>query len=304
MVGQAQAQAQEAYPTKPITVILGFAAGGAGDASVRWIGEFVRQKWKVPLIIENRPGAGATIAANQLARAKPDGYTLSLATSSPYTVAPHFQTVNYDPAKDFTYLFQFLVAAQPLMVRNESPHRNMQELIEWARANPGRLNWTTSATNGLPHIATEAALRHLGVKATYIPYKGGAEVLVALLGGHVDVIVAADFYGAMGKVRLLAESGPDKLTEFADVPTFKELGFPISAQVFYGFSGPAGMPRHVVEAWDQLAAEMVQTEGFREMVARLKAMPSYLPSKQFGDSVVEVYRTIGRMVPELGLRNP
>ena len=298
------ATAQDRYPSRPITIIVGFAPGGAGDASARWVAEYARQKWKVPVVLENRPGAGATIAAAQLARSKPDGYTLSLATSSPYTAAPHFQTVSYDPVKDFTYLFQFLVAAQPLMVRGDSPHRTMQDLVAWARTNPGRLNWSTAATNGLPHIATEAALRHLGIKATYIPYKGGSEALIALLGGHVHAIVAADFYGAANQIRILAESGPDRLSEYAHVPTFKELGMPISAQVFYGLAGPAGLPPQVVSAWNELSQEMVETAGFREMIARLKAQPSYLPSSEFARSVVGVYQQIGKLIPELGLKTP
>jgi len=297
------ASAQERYPSRPVTIVVGFGAGGAGDVAARWVGEYARSKWNVPFIIESRPGAGATIAATHVARAKPDGHTLTLATSSPYTVAPYFQPVSYDPAKDFTYLFQFLVSAQALVVRADNPARNVEEFIAWAKANPGRLNWTTAAPNGLPHIATEAAFRHLGIKGQYVPYKGGAEALIALLGGHVHAAVVADFYNLAGKVRLLAETGPDKLEDFPQVPTFRELGMPISAQVFYGIAGPAGIPAHVVTAWNELSREMVETAGFKEMVAKLKSQPSYLPSERFSQSVVAVYRSMGKFVSELGLKN-
>ena len=107
------AQSTEKFPTKPITIIVGFAVGGGGDISSRWVADYLRERWKVPVVIDNKPGAGATIAASLLARAKPDGYTIALATTSPFTVAPYFQALNYDPGKDFTYLFQTLVSAQP-----------------------------------------------------------------------------------------------------------------------------------------------------------------------------------------------
>ncbi|MBI3374359.1 MAG: tripartite tricarboxylate transporter substrate binding protein [Betaproteobacteria bacterium] len=302
----APAAAQEKFPSRQITIIVGFAAGGGGDISARWIGDYAREKWKVPVIVENRPGAGATIAATLLAKATPDGYTVALATTSPYTIAPYFQPVSYDPSKDFTYLFQFLVSAQPLFVRSDSPHKSWQDFVAWARANPGTLNWSTAATNGGPHIATEAAFRHLGIRATYIPFKGGAEAITALLGGHIHALVAAEFppYAAAGQVRLLAESGPDKIADYPAVPTYKELGMPLSVPIFYGIAAPAGVPAAAVAAWDELAREMVNTAGFKDLMSKLKSQPSYMGGREFTNSVVNVYRTMGKLAPELGLGKP
>ena len=299
----APALAQEKFPSRQVTILVGFAAGGGGDISARWIADYAREKWKVPVIVENRPGAGATIAATQLARAAPDGYTVALATASPHTIAPYFQPVTYDPSKDFTYLFQFLVSAQPLFVRSDSVHKTWQEFVAWAKANPGTLNWSTAATNGGPHVATEAAFRHLGIKATYIPFKGGAEAIAALLGGHIHALVAAEFppYAAAGQVRLLAESGPDRIPGYPAVPTYKELGMPLSVPIFYGIAGPAGLPAAAVAAWDELAREMVNTGGFKELLGKLKSQPSYLGSREFTNSVVNVYQAMGKLAPELGL---
>ncbi len=300
------ALAQERFPSRQVTILVGFAPGGAGDISARWIAEHLREKWNVPVVVENKPGAGATIAAAQLARAKPDGYTVALATTSPFTVAPYFQTVNYDPAKDFSYLFQFLVSAQPLFVRSDSPHKTVQDLMNYAKANPGKLLWSTAATNGGPHISTEAALKHNGVSATYVPFKGGAEAITALLGGHIEALVAAEFppFAASGQIRLLAESGPEKIAGFASVPTYKELGYPVSVPIFYGIAGPAGIPVDVVKAWEEAGRELMKAPAFVELMAKLKASPSYQSSSEFSASITAVYQQMGKLIPELGFKKP
>lgn len=302
----AQGWAQDRFPSRQVTIVVGFAAGGGGDISARWMADFLRERWKVPVIVENRPGAGATIAAAQLARAKPDGYTVALATTSPYTVAPYFQTVQYDPAKDFTYLFQFLVSAQPVFVKSDSPHKTMQDLIGWMKANPGKLFWSTAATNGGPHIATEAAFKHLGVSGTYVPYKGGADAIAGLLGDQIQMLVAAEFppYAAAGQVRLLAETGPEKIADYPAVPTFKELGYPLSVPIFYGIAGPTGIPADVVAAWEAAAQDMVKSPAFKDLMGKLKSTASYQGSKEFSSTIVNVHREMGRLLPELGFKRP
>jgi tripartite-type tricarboxylate transporter receptor subunit TctC len=302
----AQALAQDRFPSRQVTIVVGFAAGGGGDISARWMADFLRERWKVPVIVENKPGAGATIAAAQLARSKPDGYTVALATTSPYTVAPYFQTVPYDPSKDFTYLFQFLVSAQPVFVKADSPHKTMQDLVGWMKANPGKLFWSTAATNGGPHIATEAAFKHLGVSGTYVPYKGGADAIAGLLGGQIQMLVAAEFppYAAAGQVRLLAETGPEKIADYPAVPTFKELGYPLSVPIFYGIAGPAGIPADVVAAWEAAAQDMVKTPAFKDLMGKLKSTASYQGSRDFSSTIVSVHREMGRLLPELGFKRP
>ena len=294
----------EKFPSRQVTIIVGFAPGGGGDVSARWIADYLRDRWKGPVIVENKPGAGATIAAMQTARAKPDGYTVVLATSSPFTVAPHFQNVSYDPAKDFTYLFQFLVSAQPLFVKSDAQFKTMPELIAWAKANPNKLFWSTAATNGATHISTQAAFKSAGIQATYVPYKGGADAMTALLGGQIQALVAAEFppYAAAGTIRLLAESGPDRIPEYPQVPTYKELGFPVSVPIFYGIAAPAGLPADVVREWNQASADMVRTPGFTALVGKLKGTPAYMNQAAFQAQVVEVYREMAKLVPELGMK--
>jgi tripartite-type tricarboxylate transporter receptor subunit TctC len=300
----APALAQDRFPSRQVTILVGFAAGGGGDISARWMADFLRERWKVPVIVENKPGAGATIAAAQLARSKPDGYAVALATTSPFTVAPYFQTVQYDPSRDFTYLFQFLVSAQPVFVKSDSPHKTIQDLVGWMKANPGKLFWSTAATNGGPHIATEAAFKHLGVSGTYVPYKGGADAIAGLLGGQIQMLVAAEFppYAAAGQVRLLAETGPERIADYPAVPTFKELGYPLSVPIFYGIAGPAGIPADVVAAWEAAAQDMMKTPAFKDLMGKLKSTASYQGSRDFSSTIVTVHREMGRLIPQLGLK--
>jgi tripartite-type tricarboxylate transporter receptor subunit TctC len=300
----APASAQEDFPSKQITILVGFAAGGGGDISARWIADYIREKWKVTAVVDNKPGAGATIAMAQVARAKPDGYTVALATTSPLAVAPYFQPVQYQTDKDFTFLFQYLVSAQPLFVRSESQFKTAQELVAWAKANPGKLNWSTASTNGGPHIATEAAFRALGIQAQYVPYKGGADAILALLSGQIDALVAAEFppYAASGKIRLLAESGMERIAAYPDVPTYKQLGWPVGVPVFYGLVAPAGVPAPVVAKWDALGKEMMTAPGYADLIAKLVSSASYQDSKAFTETVVGSYREMGELVPKLGLK--
>jgi tripartite-type tricarboxylate transporter receptor subunit TctC len=302
--GAAHAQTADKFPSRQVTVIVGFGPGGGGDIVSRWMAEYLRERWKVPVVVENRPGAGATIAAAQLARAKPDGYTVALATTSPFTVAPYLQPVQYDVARDFTFLFQMLVSPQPLFVRTDSPHRSWADLVAWARANPGKVLWSTAATNGGTHIATEAALRSLGIQATYVPYKGGAEVITALLGGEIMAVVSDSFgpFATAGQVRLLVETSPDKFPDYPALQTFSELNYPLSVRIFYGLAAPAGIPADALAAWEAAAQDMVKSKGYQDLMARQKTAALYQSSAEFTASILEVNRRMGKLVPELGFK--
>lgn len=302
--GTVSAQTADRFPSRAVTVVVGFAPGGGGDLAGRWLAEFLRERWNVPVVVENRPGAGGTIAAAHLARTKPDGYTVALASPGPFTVAPHFQKVTYDPAKDFTYLFKFLVSAQPMFVKTDSPFKTVQEMMAWAKANPRQLLWSTSATNGTTHIATEAAFRAAGIEATYVPFKGGPDPVNGLMSNQIQVVVTDWFktFAEAGTIRLLAESGPDKIPAYPNLPTYKELGFPVSLPVFYGIAGPAGMPEDAVRQWEAAAADMVRVPGFAKLVASLNGTPSHSGSAEFSAMVVGAYQQMGKLVPELGLK--
>ena len=297
--------AQDKYPTRPITLIVGYAAGGSGEVVARMISEYAREKRGAVVTVEFKPGAGATIATDILARAKPDGYTLSTFSGNPLLAAPHLQKVNYDPLKDFTYIVTFFAISNAAFVRTDSPFKSFADVVTYARANPGKLRWTTSAARGTSHIATEAAFRREGVQTTFVPFKGGSEDLAALLGKHIDMSVSSNYgtYLDAGEVRLLAETGSVKVPGMPDVPTFKELGFPISVTTTFGLFGPVGLPNEVVAWWDGLIKEMMKSPEYQATAKKMHLTPYYEDKPTFTHAVADGYVKFGVAVEAQGLKS-
>jgi tripartite-type tricarboxylate transporter receptor subunit TctC len=255
--------------------------------------------------VEFKPGAGATIATGQVARAKPDGYTLSLFAGSPFFGAPHMQKVSYDVNKDFTFITTYVGISNAVYVRSDSPVKSFKDVIAYARANPGKLRWGTATTRSSAEVATNAALRHEGVKATLVPFGGGSEAMTALLGGHIDMAVSSDYGPQLdsGNVRLIAETGSAKVPNMPQVQTFKELGYPISITTTYGLFGPAGLPPDVVAWWDSLVKEMMETPAYAAAVKKMRFTPHYEDSATFTRSVADGYKRFGQAIDELGLKS-
>ena len=298
------ALAQEKYPSRPVTIIVGFASGGAGDVTARLAAEYAREKRGATVTVEFKPGAGATIATGQVARSKPDGYTLSLFAGSPFFGAPHLQKVPYDVSKDFTFISTYVAISNAVYVKTDSPFKTFKDAMNYAKANPGKLRWGTATTRSTAEIATTAALRHEGITSTLVPFGGGSEALTAVLGGHIDMAVSSDYGPQLdaGNVRLLADIGSAKVPNMPQVPTFKEMGYPISVTTTYGLFGPAGLPPDVVAWWDSLIKEMMETPAYHAAVKKMRFTPYYENSATFTRSVAEGYQRFGKAVDELGLR--
>jgi tripartite-type tricarboxylate transporter receptor subunit TctC len=298
--------AQDKYPSRPITIVVGFAAGGAGDVSARLVAEYAREKRGATATVEFRPGAGATLATGQVARAKPDGYTLSLFASSPFYAAPHMQKVAYDVTKDFTFIVTFVGISNAVYVKTDSPFKSFGDVIAYARANPGKLRWGTATVRSTAQIMTEAAFRKEGVKTTLVPFGGGSEALTAVMGGHIDLSVSSDYGPQLdaGNVRLLAETGSTKVPGMPQVPTFRELGYPISVTTTYGLFGPAGLPKDVVAWWETLVKDMMETPVYAATVKKMRFTPYYEDSPTFTRNAIDAYRSYGQAVEALGLKQP
>lgn len=295
--------AQTKYPSRPITLIVPFAPGGSGDVTTRYIADQVQKSKGATTVVENRPGGGATIGMSALARSAPDGHTLGLISTSPFTVTPYFQKVPYDPVKDFTFIVQYTVQPAPLSVLADSKFKTIEELLEFGRANPGKLRWATGAPRGTNHIATEAALRQHNVRSTFVAFGGGAEALTALLGGNLEFVVLTDFGPPFKnkQIRLLAESGPVKIIGQPDVKTFAELGFKLTLPIFLGIGGPAGIPPEAVKFWEDTVREMSATPAFTEMLGKYLSPAAFLDSKAFTQRIRDAYTSTGTAVRELGM---
>lgn len=245
LAGMAAVQAHaQSYPTRPIELILPAAAGGTTDTAVRAMAGRWQEFLGQPVVVINVPGAGGVIGANRVAKAKPDGYTLMGAFDSLLVALPFVQkSVEYD-LESFDYLMGFGLGAVYFSVRTESPYRTMREFIEDAKRSGGKLNYASYGIGVITHFAAERLWNLNGVKLGYVPYKSSPEAVFALLGNTVDMAVTAGAgpAGKNPKVRLLAMAGEQRRPDFPEVPTLKELGYPVSLDFISGVLAPKGLP--------------------------------------------------------------
>ena len=262
----AQASAQT-FPSKPITLIVPWPAGGGTDIHLRKLGEIAAKKFGQPVVIENRPGgSGMNGTATMAKTAKPDGYTISQLAITAFRI-PHMQKVDWDPLRDFTYIIGVSGYTFGVVVKADSPFKTFRDLIDYARANPGRLSYGTPGTGTSLHLAMEEIAAKTGVKLLHVPFKGNADSTQALMGGHIMAQADSTGWGRhvdAGTFRLLATLG-EKRTRW-NAPTVKELGIDTVSDSPYGLVGPKGMPPQVVKALhDGFKAAMEEAEHLKTL---------------------------------------
>jgi tripartite-type tricarboxylate transporter receptor subunit TctC len=270
----ANAAAAQTYPAGPVRVLVPFGAGGATDVVARVFAERLQQRMGQSFTVENRAGAAGQLAAAAFARVPADGYTLMFTTAAPITVAPLLSDkLQYDPRKDFVPVA--VVAVQPvwIVVNASSPLKTFADLVKQAKDNPGKLTYGTSGVGTELHLAAEAVARSAGIQMVHVPFRGGGEVITALLGTQVDfaALSTASIAGAVrqGTLRVLAVSSPQRMADFPDVPTFAELGHAGATMVpWWGLMAPAGTPPAIVARLTQELEAATKDETARE---RLKA---------------------------------
>ena len=243
----ALAQAQ-AFPNRPLRLICPWPAGGSTDAVMRALAESASKTLGQQVVIENKPGAGGMLGANELANARPDGYTLSQLPHGVFRI-PHMQKVQFDPLKDFTWIVCLTGYTFGLVVPAESPIKSIKDLVDYAKANPGKFAYGSTGTGTSPHLAVEEFAQRAGIVLNHIPFKGNADNMQAVLGGHT--MAASDATGwaphvESGKLRLLATYGSKRTKRWPSVPTLDELGYKTVSDSPFGVCGPKGMDPAVV----------------------------------------------------------
>ncbi len=258
--GQAWAQA---WPAKPVSVVVTFSPGGSSDIVARLIGGPLQAKLGQPVIVDNRPGAGGTIGAAIVARAAPDGYTLMLSNSAPISISPFMLTTpTYDPVKSFSHVAYIGSVANVFVVHPSVPTKNMAELIAWIKAEPNPVNYGSGGIGSIGHIVGETFKNEHGLKMEHVGYKGSAPMHNDLLGGTiklaVDTLPQNIPFMKDGKLRALAVTSPARAAMAPDVPSVLELGHKkLVAENFLGLSGPAGLPAAVVTRLHAAMAEVL-----------------------------------------------
>jgi tripartite-type tricarboxylate transporter receptor subunit TctC len=259
------------YPSKPIRVVVPYAAGGTSDILARQIGPKLTEAWGQPVIVENKPGANGNVGADFVAKSAPDGYTLLLTDLGGLVIsASVYPKLPFDPSKDFSPVAMVSYSPHVLAVHPSVPANNVQELIQLAKANPGKLNFAISGIGGAPQLAGIEFAQRTGVQWTYIPYKGGSDAVTAVLAGQADVL----FNGMLatwpsvqgGKLKALAISSAQRVATAPATPTVAEQGLPgFETGSFQGVVGPAGLPRETVS---KLNAELLKVLNGAEMKER------------------------------------
>jgi tripartite-type tricarboxylate transporter receptor subunit TctC len=261
------------YPTRPITLIVPYAAGGGNDVMARIVADKMSALLHQPIVIENRGGAGGSIATRQVAHADPDGYTLGLGGTGTLAIDPTlYQNVGYDPRKDFAPVGLIATSALVVLVNPEIPAKTIPELIALAKREPGKLNYASAGVGSGIHLGAELFAAMAGIKLTHIPYKGSAPALTDLIGGHVAIYFSSlpPAIGLVkdGKVRALAVTGPQRSTILPDLPTVAEAGLPgYTAVLHYGIVAPAGTPPRIVNFLSAALRKALGDADLRQRIA-------------------------------------
>jgi len=246
------AAAAQDYPSRPITLVVPYSAGGGNDVMARIVAEKMSKSLGQQIVIENKGGAGGSIATRQVAKAAPDGYTLGLGGTGTLAINPTlYQNVGYDPRKDFAPVGLIATSALVVLVHPGIEAKSIAELIALAKREPGRLNYASAGSGSGIHLGSELLAQMAGIKLTHIPYKGSSPALTDLLGGHVAIYLSslppAIALVREGKVRALAVTGPARSPVFPDLPTVAEAALPgYEAVLHYGIVAPAGTPQPII----------------------------------------------------------
>jgi tripartite-type tricarboxylate transporter receptor subunit TctC len=272
------AQSQESFPSKPIRIVVGYAAGGGNDIIVRVLAPKMSDGLGQPVIVENRPGAQGIIGCEIVARATPDGYTLLMGPSGPMTMNPAlYSKLSYDPLRDFAPIS--IIGSFPLIlvVSSTLPIHSVKELIAWAKANPEKSNYGASATPF--QLAAELFNQKTGTKFTHIPYKSSGESVNAVMSGQVTMTIMdpPPAIGPLksGKARGLAVTGATRHPNWPELPTLAEAGIPdVEIRLFTGFLAPTGTPAAIVNRLQQEVARVVKLPEIRERLDVMAIDPS------------------------------
>ena len=268
------AAAAQAYPEKPIRMITPYAAGGGSDTLARILGQKLLDAWGQPVVVDNRPGGGGIIGAETVARATPDGYTLLVTPSAVLTINPHlYSTLRYDTFRDFAPVTMATNSPYFLVVHPKIPAANVKELIAYAKANPSKLNYSSSGSGSSTHLAGVLFNHMAGVEIVHITYKGAAPAIVDLLAGNIQMrfssVVPVLPHVKSGRLRGIAISSAKRYGPLPDTPTIGESGLRgYVVESFYAVVAPAGTPRAVIA---RLNAELVRNLKSPEVAAHMAA---------------------------------
>jgi tripartite-type tricarboxylate transporter receptor subunit TctC len=294
----------QAYPSKPVTLIVPWPAGGATDIAMRTIAEGAAKHLGQNIIIDNKPGASGTLGpAVMAATGKPDGYTIA---QMPITVMrlPLMQKAAWDAIKDFTYIVHLTGYTFGITTKADGPFKSWNDVLEFAKANPGKVTYATPGAGTSLHIGMEQIAAKSGIKLTQVPFKGNAESNAAVLGGHTMLQADGTGWKALvdaGQLRLLAIWTPERSKNWPDTPTLKELGYPFVFDSPFGIAGPKGMDAAVVQKLHDAFKKGLEDPSVVQTLAKYDMVPRYLDTASYRKSVEELIVSEKDALEKIGL---
>jgi tripartite-type tricarboxylate transporter receptor subunit TctC len=297
----------QAWPAKPIKVIVNFPPGGAADQIARAVGVPLSEALGQPVVVENRGGANGNIGGEAVAKAAPDGYTLLMSSGGMVSVNPHiYARMPFDPARDLVPVASAARVLVYLLVRPDLPAQNIAGFIAYLKANPGRLSYGSPGNGSSPHLAGEMMKSQAGVFAVHVPYRGAAPALQDLLAGQIDFFFDPGIglnQVRAGKLRLLAVGSPQRSPAFPEVPTLDEAGLKgFDADTVFGFYAPAGTPAEAIARLNREINRILLTPPLRERLLALGGEALPLSPAQFHQRAVDDAKRFGAIIQERGIR--
>lgn len=297
--------AQAAYPEKPVRLVVGFSPGGATDIAARVVAAELSNILKQPFVVENKPGAGSNLAAEQVSRAAPDGYTLFVVAVTSTINQTLYKDLNFDIAKDFAPVGLLIKSPNLLVVNPSLPVNNVQELVDYAKKNPGKLAFASAGTGGSTHMAGELFKLQAGIDMLHVPYRGSAPAMADLIGGQVqlsfDNMPSAWQHVQSGKLRALAVTTKERSDSAPNVPTMAESGFPdFDVSAWFGLVAPAGTPHDVIATLNTAVNQVLAMPAVRERFDTMGAVAAPTTPEQFGDYIKSEVDMWGKVVKASG----
>jgi tripartite-type tricarboxylate transporter receptor subunit TctC len=299
--------AAQPYPNHPVKLMVGASAGGGTDIVARMLAEKLGESLKQSFVVENKPGASNTIAADLTAKSPPDGHTLLVATNTGQAIAPHLLKLNFDALKDLTPVALVMVVPNVLVVGPAVTAKDVRELVAQMKAKPGSFNYASSGAGSTQHLAGEAFAKVAGVQIVHVPYKGSSQAHLDLLAGNAQIMfdTTSSSIGQIkgGKLRPLAVMTAKRSPELPDVPTLAELGFAgLEMSTWYGVFAPAATPKDVVAKLHDEIMKALKTPDVQKRIAGLAGEPGTMTIEQFAALQRSDYERFGKLIKDAGIK--
>ena len=297
------AQAQE-YPSRPITLIVPWNAGGSTDVIMRAVAEAASKKLGQPIVIDNKPGVTGTMGPGTMAlNAKPDGYTISQ-VSVPLVRQPLLQKTRWDPLKDFTYISNLMGYTMGVVAGAQTPFKSWNDVVTFAKAHPNEVSYASSGQYGTPHLAMEQISAQAKIQLNHVPFKGGPEANTAVAGGHTQLQANSATWKPLldgGKARLLVVFSEHRSKQWPDVPTLKELGYPLVIDSPLGIAGPRGMDPKIVAKLDAAFRAALDAPEVQKTMADFAMFPSYKGPDEYRQFMADQQKQEKKLLEKMGI---